>query len=204
MGQVSIDKNAPIFQPIFGDSWHTLPSVMLKHYANRPYSNDISTVEGHLDVMCKESLQPFFRLLGIVPAYNEKNVPVTVHFTSQPHSAGFGLERIFHFQNHKPFYFRSRMYQASGNEVIERMKYGICWHSHYSWDGTKVLLAHKGYSLRICGISIPLPMTWLIGRSDAYEIPVDDDRFDMCVTITHPLLGHIYEYKGQFKVVKNL
>lgn len=199
-----VDKEKPIFQLIFGDGWSKLPPVMLKHYANRPYSNDISTVEGHLDVMCKWYIQPLFCLLGTVPAYNEKNVSVTVNFTSQQNNSGFGFERVFYFKNRKPFHFRSCMYQVSGNEVMERMKYGICWHSSYSWDGKQVVLAHKGYSLRIFGINIPLPITWLIGRGDAYEIPIDDNTFGMCVNITHPLLGNIYEYKGQFKIIKEI
>lgn len=198
------DREKPIFQPIFGEGWQKLPPVMLKHYANRPYSSDISTVEGELDVMCKWYIQPFFRLLGTVPGYNEKNVPVTVNFTSQPNNAGFGFERIFHFKNHKPFHFHSRMYQISGSEVMELMKYGICWHSNYFWDDSKIVLEHKGYSLRAFGINIPLPITCLIGRGDAYEIPVDDNTFDMCVNITHPLLGNIYEYKGQFKVTREV
>lgn len=204
MDKNSTNNTTPIFQLIFGKDWQKLPPVMLKHYANRPYSNDISTVEGHLDVMCKWYVQPFFFALSTVPAYNEKNVPVTVNFSSQQNNAGFGFERIFYFKNRKPFYFRSRMYQVKGNEVMERMKYGICWHSHYSWDGARVILAHKGYSLRILGLNIPLPITWLIGRGDAYETPVNDNRFDMCVNITHPLLGNMYEYKGQFKVTKEI
>ena len=42
----------PIFKSIFGASWDELPSVMRKHYANRPYSDDITIVDGVLDVMC--------------------------------------------------------------------------------------------------------------------------------------------------------
>jgi hypothetical protein len=200
----NIETNKPIFQPIFGGSWEKLPTVMLKHYANRPYSLDVSTVEGNLDVMCKWYVKLFFCLFRTVPPYNEKNIPVTVNFTSQPETAGFGLERIFYFKNRKPFHFRSCMYQVKGNEVMERMKYGICWHFYYSWDGEKVTLRHKNYSIRMFGINIRLPITSLIGRGDAYEIPVDKNRFDMCATITHPLLGKIYEYKGQFKVKKEV
>ncbi len=199
-----LDKNKPIFKPIFGKSWETLPPVMHKHYANRPYSFDIATVKGNLDVMCKWYVQPFFRVLGTVPPYNEKNVPVTVNFTSQLETAGFGFERIFNFKNRQPVHFHSRMYQVKGNEVMECMNYGICWHSYYSWDGNKVTLRHKSYSLRVLDFNIPLPITWLVGRADADEIPVSDNTFAMCATITHPLFGKIYEYKGQFKVTKEI
>ena len=56
--------------------------------------------------------------------------------------------------------------------------------------------------MHVFGRNIPLPITWLIGRSDAEEMAVDDNKFDMCATITHPLLGKIYEYKGRFRVIK--
>ena len=194
----------PIFKPIFGESWNSLPPVMHKHYANRPYSEDISTVEGTLDVMCKGYLKPFLKLSGTAPPYNEKGVPVTVHFTSQPDTNAFCFDRVFYFKNRKPFHFCSHMTQVKGNEIMEQMKYGICWHSDYGWDGTKVTLQHKGYSLRIAGMNIPLPITWLIGRGDAEEIAIDENTFDMRVTMTHPLFGQIYGYKGRFKVVKEV
>jgi len=84
---------------------------------------------------------------------------------------------------------------------MERMNYGICWHSHYGWDGEKVTLRHKGYSWRVGGFNIPLPMTWLMGRGDATEWPIDEESFEMSATITHSLLGKVYEYKGRFRVV---
>ena len=50
-------KEEPIFKSVFGDVWDELPKVMQKHYGNRPYSSDITTVEGTLDVMCKPPLK---------------------------------------------------------------------------------------------------------------------------------------------------
>lgn len=192
----------PIFKPVFDKSWNDLPPVMHRHYANRPYSHDHVIVEGVLNVMCQWYLRPLFRTFGTVPPYNEAGVPVTVHFTSEPDSEAFCFDRVFHFRNQQPFHFRSRMFRRQQNEIMEVMNHGICWHSYYEWNGIKVRLRHKGYSLRLCKINIPLPITWLIGRGDAEEIAVNDERFDMCATITHPLLGKVYEYKGQFKVIK--
>lgn len=195
-----MEKNEPIFKPIFGDSWNDLPPAMLKHYPNRPYSDNHATVEGHLDVMCKWFLKPFFWLFGTVPPHNEKNVPVIVHFKSEKNSADFCFDRIFHFKNRKPFRFKSKMSQVKDNEVVERMNYGICWHSYYTWDGEKVVLKHKGYSYRVFEFNIPLPITWIIGSGGAWEKPIDDNIFAMSATIDHWLLGKVYEYKGSFRI----
>lgn len=199
-----MSENNPIFKPIFADSWDKLPPVMHKHYANHPYSCDLVTVEGKLDVMCKWFVKPFFWLLGIVPACNEKQVPVTVYFKSEPDSRAFCFARIFNFSNRKPFHFNSKMLQVRDNEVMEILRYGICWLFYYSYEGEKVMMRHKEYAWRIAGRSIALPITWLIGKSEASEWAIDEQTFAMCVTITHPLLGKLYAYEGSFKVIKEL
>jgi len=139
-----------------------------------------------------------------VPPYNRVKDPVTVHFKSDPNSEAFCLYRKFAFNKVKPFVYNTRMFKVVKNEVKEQMNYGICWHSFYSWDGEKVLLQHKGYSLQIRGHNLTLPITWLIGACNAFETPVDDNSFDMCASIDHWLLGRIYEYKGRFIVTKEV
>lgn len=192
----------PTFRPVFGKAWERLPAVMHKHYANRPYSTDSVRVDGQLDVMCKWFLKPVFRLLQSVPPYEGEAVPVTVRFTSEPDSLAFAFDREFRFAGRKAYHFRSRMLPMGGNEIREVMRYGIGWHCYYGWDGEKVTLRHKGYSLQLFGRVVPLPITWLIGRGDAEEWPVSENTFDMAVQMRHPLLGVVYAYKGRFTVVE--
>lgn len=196
-------KNEPIFKSIFGEQWEELPPVMKRHYANRPYTQDITTVNGVLDVMCKPPLlylSPLMKLLGQIPTRKETNVPVTVHFQSDVNSKSFYFNRIFNFANGKPYKFQSRMLQIKGNEVIEIMRFGLGWKLQYAWNGEKVILSHKGYALQLFGHLIPLPLTLLMGAGYAEERPVDDNTFDMETHITHPWWGKIYEYKGRFEV----
>jgi hypothetical protein len=72
---------------------------------------------------------------------------------------------------------------------------------NYFWEVDRVMLRHKGYALRVFGHFIPLPISFLLGRGDAEEIPVSDNAFDRCATITPPWCGKIYEYKGRFNLV---
>ena len=196
-------KAEPIFKDIFGAAWNDLPSVMKKHYAGRPYTDDTVIVEGTLDVMCKQPLKalaPVMKLMGQIPAHNEMNVPVTVRFQSARDSREFQFNRTFNFKNAKPCAFRSRMLQIRDNEVIEIMRFGLGWKMLYLWDGEKVVLQHHGYALRLFGHFIPAPLTLLMGKGYAEEIAVDDDTFDMITHITHPWWGKIYQYKGRFKI----
>lgn len=194
--QVSSDE--PIFKSIFGDNWENLPYVMHRHYSIRPFSNDKTEVCGTLDVFCKWYLKPFLMLSRTAPSKNGKNIPVTVYFSNQEDSPAFYFQRIFRYHERKPFIFNSRMLQIQDNEVMEIMRSRICWHALYTWNGTKVILKHKRYSFLFCGFNVPLPLTWLIGRSDAEEWAIDNNSFAMRATINHPILGKLYEYKGQF------
>jgi len=196
-------KSIPIFQTIFGKSWDDLPPVMHKHYANRPYTEDLTTVKGSLDVMCAGPIKlfsPLFWLLRGIPPHNEKNVPVTVHFESDKNSKAFYFNREFYFSTRKPYRFQSRMMQIKDNEVIEIMRFGLGWKMKYLWQDQQVQLRHKGYVFHLFGHFIPLPLTFLLGEGNADEIAIDDKTFAMNVTITHPWWGIIYQYKGQFEV----
>lgn len=197
----------PIFKSIFGAAWDNLPPVMKKHYANRTYTDDHVTVEGTLDVMCAgpiRALAPLFWLLGSIPPINQKNVPVTVHFRSSPDTKKFHFQRVFHFQGRKPYHFRSYMIQVENNDVVEITGGGMGWRMLYDWENGKVVMKHKGYALRLFGHYIPLPLEIFLGKGYAEEVAVDDNTFDMQMHLTHPRWGKIYEYKGQFKVVKQV
>ena len=197
------ENRQPIFQSIFGEAWETLPPVMHRHYANRPYSNDQVTVEGYLDVMCRgpvKALRPLFKLLRLMPPYNEKNVPVNVAYESAKDTREFLLARTFHFANRKPYRFCSRMFQVAGNEVVELLHFGIGWRMRYLWQDRKVILQHRGYLLNLFGLFVPLPLTPVLGVVHAEETAVDDDTFDMFVEIRHPWWGKIFGYSGRFRI----
>ena len=195
-------KQVPIFQSIFGDSWNELPLVMKKHYANHPYSNDLTQVNGKLDVMCAGPIKWFaalFWLMKGIPPINERNVDVSVDFESDPNSKSFYFNRCFSFAARKPYRFRSRMIQIKDNEVIEIMASRLGWRMNIVWEDKRVKLKHKGYAFCLFGYFIPLPLTMLLGVGNAEEVAIDDNTFDMFVDISHPLWGKIYEYKGRFK-----
>jgi predicted DCC family thiol-disulfide oxidoreductase YuxK len=199
------NKDQPIFKSIFGKAWDELPPVMRKHYANRPYTEDLVTVEGNLDVMCGgpiRILRSLFLLLRLIPPYNENNVPVTVNFESVKDTREFQFNRTFHFTNSKPYRFRSRLIQVEGNEVIEIMRFGVGWRMNYLWQDGKVILKHRGYAMKLFGRFIPLPLTAILGEGYAEEVAVDDETFNMFVEIRHPWWGKIYGYKGQFKITR--
>ena len=193
----------PTFEPVFGDAWHLMPPVFHRHYANRPFTEDVTVAEGVMDIACHGPvrwLAPVMNWMGQIPAMNEHGVSVRVEYRSDPATRAFHFRRIFSMPGDRDYEFRSRMLQVDGAEMVEIMRFGLCWRFRYGWDGEKVVLCHRGYGLSLCGIRLPLPLGLLIGRSDAQETAVDDDTFEMVTRIVHPWWGLVYEYQGRFTV----
>jgi len=200
----------PTFQPVFGDAWPRMPDVFHRHYANWPFSDDMTVVEGVMDIACHGPMRwlaPVINRMGQIPAMNVGGVAVRDEYRSDPATRAFHFRRIFSLPGGRVYEFRSRMLQVDGAEMVEIMRFGLCWRFRCGWDGEKVVLSHRGYGLSVFGIRLPLPLGLLIGRSDAEETAVDnetdDDTFDMVTRIVHPWWGLVYEYKGRFTVTES-
>ena len=198
---LALNPQEPLFKLVFGNKWDALPPVMRKHYAVRPFSDDVVKAEGHLDISMSLFVSVMARLTGMLLAHTGTNVPVTVLFKSDRYGA-FHFERIFHFPDKGDIKFRSRMEWISGNELVEFMRFGIGWRLAYEWDGGKVILRHRGYVWRILGVMLPLPTALTPGKGYAEEEPVSDSDFSMWTHAKHPLFGKTFAYAGQFKVTE--
>lgn len=191
----------PIFKTIIGDSWDDIPLIMKMHYANKAYSDDISVTKGIMTVEASllwKLISPFSKMFGILVPYTGEEIPVTVTFRSSPGNNHFVFDRVFNFPNKEPYQFYSTLYPIEGREVIEVMKTGIGWRCEFKWTQGKVLLLHKGYVFKIFGRFIPLPISFLIGKGYAEEVPIDDNTFSMKMEIMHPWWGKILGYSGIF------
>lgn len=199
-----MNSTQPIFQSIFAEQWATLPPVMHKHYANRPYCDDVFTVKGTLDVefgTLVRILSPILRLFGALVPYQGKNIPVTVNFRSEPDSNAFCMDRQFNFPGKKPYVFYSKLTPIKNDILVEFMRYGLGWKHRFYFNGDKVILEHRGYVWKVFGVTIPIPLGLFLGRGYAEEQALSDHHFGMRMTIRHFLFGKMYEYKGEFEVV---
>ncbi len=197
----------PTFKSVFGESWDNLPPVMHKHYANRPFSDDVVVVEGKMDIefnWLAKLLSPLLRMFGTLVPYHGNDIPVTVSFLSEPDSHAYCLSRVFNFPGKKPFHFNSKMVQIEGDDIVEFMKFGIGWRHRLYYNGEKVVLEHRGYVWKLFGKIIPTPVGLFLGKGYAEEIPLTDNSFRMKMNITHPWWGKVYEYRGEFEVTKEL
>ncbi len=199
-------RDQPIFGSVFGTDWEKLPSVMHKHYANRPFSDDRGTAIGIMKVEAGTLLRllaPLSELLGGIPAYTQANIPVKVIFESSPDHQGLTFNRTFSCPGRKPYIFRSTMMPIEQNLLAEQMRFGLCWLVNFRWENDKVCLHHKGYGFRFFGSIYKVPLNWLLGTIEAQEKATGPNSFSMSVEIRHPLWGTYYRYSGSFEMVEH-
>lgn len=196
-------RDVPIFKNIFGDQWECLPHIMRKRYANRAYCNDCVEIKGIMNIYMSRFarfLRPFMRISGALVPLAGNNIPVEVYFRSEENTNHFIFDRAFYFPNQSPYFFKSYMMPIRNNEIIEFMPIGIGWNACYSFDGTKVIIKHQGYSIKVFSKLLRFPLEWLLGEAYAEEEALDNNQFKMRMTIQHPLWGKIYEYSGIFEL----
>lgn len=196
-----MSKNEQVFKLVFGSAWEKLPPVFQKRYANRPFCNDVNTVEGKMEIHFSKLIaffMPLFKLFHVLVPYQGKDIPVKVDFRSKIDSDGVFLERNFYFPGKKPYPFNSCMQAIKEQDVVERMAFGIGWRTHYFFDGKKVIMQHKSYVWQLFGLNIPLPLSLFIGKGYAEEEAIDNQSYRMSMTMTHFLFGVLYRYSGDF------
>lgn len=175
--------------------------MLRRHYAVRAGSADSVTVTGRLDIQIAPHVGWLSRLTGLLVPYSGRDVPVTVRFSAATGSAGLVFDRRFHYPQ-RMVRFRSCMVPAGGNEVIEFMRFGIGWRLAYEWDGTKIILRHRGYVWRLFGCTLPMPFALGIGAGYAEEWAEDDTSFNMLTHAQHPLFGTGFAYAGRFSITE--
>lgn len=198
-----MNHNQPTFQKVFGTQWEVLPTIMKKHYANRPFSNDVTIAKGKLNVIMSPwfwVLSPLLKAFNLLVPKAGNNIPVTVKFSSERHSNAFKFDRQFNFPDSNPINFQSTMYHQEGCIVYEVMNLGITWKMDYLYTENKVQLKHRGFAWRVFGYYIPMPVSWIFGKGYAEELAIDDHHFKMDFTITHPIFGVVYGYNGEFRI----
>lgn len=193
----------PILQSVFEAQWHDLPDVLRQRYANRPFSNDVVTVDGFLTVemsRLSKLMAPIFRLTRTLVPYHGENIPVTVRFRSAPGSNACHFERTFRFPGKRPYRFNSVLRPMENADLLETMPTGVGWLARYTVEHGKVCVTHRGYRINLFGHTLRLPLEWIFGRASAEEEAIDDRHFRMAMQIVHPVLGAIYAYHGTFAI----
>lgn len=199
-----INKQDPLFKSVFAEQWKSLPTILRKHYAISPHSTDCITLTGNITIHRAKLVAlfiPVLKLFKLLFPYQGRNLPIVVRQYSKPNSAAFYFERILYFPGKKPYHFHSRIERIKDNMVVEIMNLGFGWRTQLVYEKEKIKLKHKGYCLKFFTFLLPLPITFLIGKTIAEEEALSDQAYRMKMKLVHPWFGKLYEYSGEFTLM---
>tara|TARA_Y100001934_G_scaffold146833_1_gene176416 strand:- start:214 stop:609 length:396 start_codon:yes stop_codon:yes gene_type:complete len=119
---------SPVFRTVLGEGWEDLADVVRRDYFLTPASDDYICVTGEMSEVRHSNvaklLIPVGLLFGAIVPYQGKNMPVDVHYRSDPANSNIYWDRVFKFDR-GDFHFRSHMEPVAQNEVIEFVRFGI-------------------------------------------------------------------------------
>ena len=193
-----------VFEKILGDSWDDLGGVIKQHYFLRPYSDDYICVSGVMSEVYHSTIAKFFlpfgMLFGAVVPYRGRNVPIDVHYSCSKGDANIYWDRVFKFSEENHYHFKSHMEHTKDNEVIEFVRFGVGMRLRVTAENGAIVFRDSGYIWRLFGRDLPIPVGLLFGKAYVEERPVDENNFEMKMTLEHPLFGVMFRYAGAFSL----
>jgi len=201
---MTLKQGQPVFRQILGDQWNELGDVIRRHYFLRPWSDDRICVTGIMTEVSHSFparlLIPFGMLFGALVPWQGRNVPIEVYYKARQDNSDIYWDRVFRFPGRWPYHFRSFMQSSGNGEVIEFVRFGVGMRLRVSAEQGALVFRNTGYIWRVAGISIPIPLRFIIGTAYVEERPIDMSRFSMKMELVHPLFGIFFHYRGEFSL----
>ncbi len=194
-------NSIPLIQRALGEDWHTLPTVIQRHYTLMQANNTSSVVVGSMYVHYPAFARPMVaiaRLMGALIDTKSNTLQASVKKWVNNDSGALFWRREIQSADTKTTVFASRMEYQHGNEVIEFVGFGFGVRLKVFAKNRQLIYQSNGHLWRCKLFSIPIPDVLFLGHATIIEKAIDDDSFELDFKIIHPLLGKTYEYGGVF------
>lgn len=189
-----------LMQRVLGDEWHSLPSVIQKHYQ---VAGDRQTrLQGVMKINYPGYLFPvvwLIHLFGGLVLWRGEEVHAQVDKTVGVADDILHWQRTMTFPDGKTDYFRSQMHYFAANELIETIGFGFGLRLRVDVLNGDLLYRSNGHFFRCGKLELNIPDWLMLGSATISEHAVSEDEFNLDFTIEHPLLGVTYYYRGNFR-----
>tara|TARA_B100000989_G_scaffold287898_1_gene257988 strand:- start:1299 stop:2342 length:1044 start_codon:yes stop_codon:yes gene_type:complete len=205
--KINMQSEKPIFAAVFGRSWENIPDILKNRYGNFAFKDQRIIVKGKMNIQVSKFfsfLTPCLQLVGALVPYEGKQIPVTVELKSKNNSSIVYMNRTFHYPNKKPYSFNSKLLVTKKSDIIEVMRFGLGVRLQYGFSDGRVELKHGGYVWKLSRLTLPIPLTLILGKVTGQEAIITSDSFSMFVRLDHQILGKIFEYDGIFELAEVL
>ena len=189
--------NKSLMQEALGDAWEQLPPGLQAHYAE-----GTTTDIGHMDVEFPAFMRPCLWALskmGALVQHKGRHVPTTVVKTVVGKRQVW--RRTLQFPNGPVAQFNSFWVLHGDNQLIEYVNPWLGLQMAVEVRGGRLLYHGVRFVVRLGRWLLPTPEWLALGHTTIEERGTGANRFVMDFRLTHPLLGQVFRYSGEFESV---
>jgi hypothetical protein len=190
-----------LMQQVLADDWHKLPPVIQQHYQLE--DGQQNCLEGSMTIAYPKFLFPMIwliHLFGGLVLWSGDAVQTRV----QKKAGADGVlhwQRIMTYPDGKIDYFRSQMRYVTEHELIETTGFGFGLRLKVEVCNGDLLYRSNGHFWQCEKFRVIIPDWLVLGSATISEHALSADEFYLDFTITHPLWGEAYSYRGNFRYV---
>lgn len=184
-----------LMQHALGDDWSRLPPVLQVHYRHGP-----SRDTGHMTVEYPGLMQPLLWILARVGALvSRRGKSVFTQVEKTLVGERMHWLRTLRYADGQILRFDTVWEAGPDGHLIEFVNPWLGLQMQPHVVGQQLHYRGIRFVLRLGGRMLGIPEWMALGHTTIVETAIDDQHFEMDFRMTHPLLGQLFRYSGQFR-----
>lgn len=184
-----------LMQTALGADWDKLPPALQTHYR---FGKTID--HGRMDIEYPRFMQPYLstlRIFGALIDRSGRNVPTVVEKSVVGERQYW--RRTITYPDGKMMHFNSFWIAAGGRQMIEFVNPVLGLQMAVHVEDNKLHYRGVRFVAKLGRWLLPIPEWLVLGHTTITEHALDDAHFAMDFRLTHPLLGQVFRYAGEFE-----
>lgn len=189
-----------LMQRALGDDWDKLPPALQAHYRF-----GTTTDTGHMNIEYPRFMQAYLSVLRIFGALIDRsgrNVSTVVEKSVVGDRQYW--RRTISYPDGKAIRFNSFWMPAGGNQLIEFVNPVLGLQMAAYVEGDRLHYRGVRFVLKLGPLLLSIPEWLVLGHTSIVESALDDSHFAMDFRLTHPLLGQVFRYSGEFEAASRV
>jgi hypothetical protein len=189
-----------LMQCALADDWEKLPPALQAHYRF-----GTTTDIGHMDIEFPRFMQPYLsvlRLLGALVHRRGHQLSTVVEKSVVGHRQNW--RRTITYPDRKVVRFNSFWVAAKDHQLIEFVNPIVGLQMAVHVRSGRLHYHGVSYIIKLGALMLPIPEWLVLGHTTIVEEAVDESHFKMDFRLTHPLLGQVFRYSGEFEATCQL
>jgi hypothetical protein len=184
-----------LMQLALGDDWHKLPPALQAHYRF-----GTTTDTGHMDIEYPRFMQTYLGVLRVFGALiNRRGSHVATVVEKRVVGNRQYWRRTITYSDDKIVHFNSFWVHAGGNQLIEFVNPVLGLQMAAYVKDSRLHYRGVRFVAKLGRLLLPIPEWLALGHTTIVEVALDDNHFAMDFRVTHPLLGEVFRYSGDFE-----